>query len=42
MPIKLSSFIWNKAIGKRLTCGKSGKVTYWTRENAQKYKLDTA
>ncbi len=25
---------------KRLTYDKKGKVTYWTRQNVQKYKLD--
>ncbi len=35
-------FIGEETVGKRLTYDKKGKVTYWTRENVQKYKLDTA
>ena len=35
-------FIGEETIGKRLTYYKKGKVTYWTRENVQKYKSDTA
>ena len=35
-------FIGEGTVRKRLTYDKKGKVTYWTRGNVQKYKLDIA